>query len=197
MAAAVGARRAAADQHRDELEGDAVKDDLFTMALNFSLLSFLAVGGAISVVPEIHRQVVDVSHWMTDRQFIELVALAQAAPGPNVLFVTLIGHHVAGIPGALVATFCMCGPACFVAFFIARAFDRFRESRWRIAVQAGLVPIAIGLVGSTALLIARAADTSLATVAITAATFALVYWTRVSPLVALFAATGLGLLGWL
>ena len=104
---------------------------------------------------------------MTSRQFTDLVAIAQAAPGPNVLFVTLIGNHVAGVTGALVATFFMCGPACTVAYFIARVFDRFKEKRWRKAVQAGLVPVSVGLVASTALIITRSADHDLATLAIT------------------------------
>ena len=174
-----------------------MKDDsaLLTLALHFSLLSFLAIGGAISALPEMHRQAVDVSHWMTDRQFTELVAIAQAAPGPNVLFVTLIGNHVAGVSGALVATFCMCGPACAVAFYIARVFDRFKTSRWRIAVQSGLIPISIGLVAATALIIARSADHDWRTLVITAATFALTFWTRLSPLFALGIAAGLGFVG--
>jgi chromate transporter len=175
-----------------------MKDDfgtLVTLALLFGLLSFLSVGGAISAVPEIHRQAVDIHRWMTDREFVDLVAIAQAAPGPNVLFVTLIGHHVAGIPGALVATVMMCGPACAVAFFIARAFDRFRDKPWRAAVQGGLVPLSIGLVGATALIIARSADHDWKTFAITAATFAIAYWTKLSPLYALGAATVLGFAG--
>lgn len=175
-----------------------MKDDfgtLLTLALLFSLLSFLSVGGAISAVPEIHRQAVEIHRWMSAREFVDLVAIAQAAPGPNVLFVTLIGHHVAGIPGALVATFFMCGPACAVAFVIARMFDRFRDRPWRMAVQAGLVPLSIGLVGATALIIVRSADHDWKTFAITAATFAIAYWTRISPLYALGAATVLGMAG--
>jgi len=172
-------------------------DTLATIALHFTLLSFLAVGGAISVAPEMHRQAVDVSHWMTSRQFADLVAIAQAAPGPNVLFVTLIGNHVAGIPGALLATFCMCGPACTVTYFAAKVFDRFKEKRWRKAVQAGLVPLSVGLIASTALIISKAADHDLATFAITILTFAITYWTRISPLYALGAATAAGVAGWL
>lgn len=172
-------------------------DTLATIALHFALLSFLAIGGAITALPEMHRQAVDVSHWMSSRQFTDLVAIAQAAPGPNVLFVTLIGNHVAGVTGALVATFFMCGPACTVAYFIARVFDRFREKRWRKAVQAGLVPVSVGLVASTALIIARSADHDMATLIITGATFAVTYWTRISPLYALGAATAVGTAGWL
>jgi chromate transporter len=170
---------------------------LLTLALLFTVLSFLSTGGAISALPEIHRQAVELRGWMTDRQFAELVAIAQAAPGPNVLFVTLIGQHIAGIPGALVTTIAMCGPACCVAFFVARVFDRFKHKHWRKAVQAGLVPLSIGLVAAVALIIARTADHDVATVAITAATFALTYWTRISPLYALGAATAIGFAGFL
>ena len=170
---------------------------LITLALHFTLMSFLAIGGAVTGLPEMHRQAVDVSHWMTSRQFTELVAISQAAPGPNVLVVTLIGYHVAGLAGALVATLCMCGPACGVAFFIAQAFDRFKEKRWRKAIQAGIVPVSVGLIAATALIISRGSDHNFPTFAITVATFALTYWTRLSPLYALGAATVIGVAGWL
>jgi chromate transporter len=168
---------------------------LLTLALQFSLLSFLAIGGAITALPEMHRQAVDVYHWMTSTQFTQLVAIAQAAPGPNVLIVTLIGQQVAGIPGALVATVCMCGPACAVAFQIVRAFHQFKQSRWAIALQAGLIPVSVGLVGATALIVARSADQGWGTLLITATTFAITHWTRISPLWALGAATLIGLSG--
>jgi chromate transporter len=170
---------------------------LTTLALHFTLLSFLAIGGAVTGLPEMHRQAVDVSHWMTSQQFAELVAISQAAPGPNVLVVTLIGFHVAGVAGALVATFCMCGPACGVAFAIAQVFTRFKEKHWRKAVQAGLIPVSIGLIAATALIIARNADGNAATIAITAVTFAVSYWTRLSPLYALGGAAAVGVAGWL
>lgn len=170
-------------------------ETLVALAALFSVLSFLSVGGAISAVPEIHRQAVDVHHWMTVREFVDLVAIAQAAPGPNVLFVTLIGYHVAGVSGALVATAFVCGPACAVAFVIARVFDRFRDKPWRKAVQNGLVPISIGLIGGTALVIARSAVHDWKTFAITAATFAITYWTRISPLYAFGVATVIGVAG--
>jgi chromate transporter len=166
---------------------------LLVLALQFSLLSFLAVGGAVSALPEMHRQAVEVYHWMSSTQFAQLVAIAQASPGPNVLIVTLIGQQVAGVPGALVATFCMCGPACVLAFQIVRAFHRFKESRWAVAVQAGLIPVSVGLVAATALIVARSADQGWGTLLITAATFALTRWTSVSPLWALGAAS---LIGW-
>ena len=64
---------------------------LQALAVQFSLLSLLAFGGANAVIPEIHRQSVAVHHWMTDKDFAALFAIAQSAPGPNFLISTLIG----------------------------------------------------------------------------------------------------------
>jgi chromate transporter len=175
-----------------------MKDDggtYLALIATFAMCSVIAVGGANSTVPEMHRQVVDAHAWMSDRTFSELYAIAQAAPGPNVVFTSLLGHYVAGLPGALVAITAMCAPSCFIAYCAARLIDRFREARWRIVLQAGLVPVTIGLVASSALVVARAADHGVATVLITAASFALCYWTRVTPVVALVLAAVLGLTG--
>ena len=175
-----------------------MRNDPATLAalfLQFAILSFFAVGGASSAVPEMHRQTVEVTQWLTERQFSELFAVAQAMPGPNVMFVALLGHFIAGVPGAVVATVAMCGPTCFLAYGVSRVFERFRNARWRIAIQAGLVPVTVGLIAASALIIARAADHDWAGFAITAATFAFVYWTRLSPLVAFACAGLLGLGG--
>ena len=161
----------------------------------FASCSVIAVGGANATVPEMHRQAVEVHQWLSDRTFSELFAIAQAAPGPNVVFVALLGHYIAGIPGALVAMLAMCAPSCTIAYGVARVIDRFKKARWRIVIQAGLVPMTLGLVASSALIVARAADRDVATLLITAASFALCYWTRVTPLLALGVAATLGLIG--
>jgi chromate transporter len=90
----------------------------------------LAVGGGNSVIPEMHRYAVDVQHWLTDRQFPDSFALAQLTPGPNLIIVTLIGYHVAGIAGAVVATSAMCGPTSLLAFIVGRASERFTGAAW-------------------------------------------------------------------
>src|SRR5215831_19315513 len=138
-----------------------MRNDPATLAalfLQFAILSFFAIGGASSAVPEMHRQTVEVTQWLTERQFSELFAVAQAMPGPNVMFVALLGHFIAGVPGAVVATVAMCGPTCFLAYGVSRVFERFRNARWRIAIQAGLVPVTVGLIAASALIIVRAAD---------------------------------------
>jgi chromate transporter len=161
----------------------------------FAVCSVIAVGGATSAVPEMHRQAVDVHHWIADRSFTELFAIAQTSPGPNVVFVALLGHYVGGVPGALIAMFGMCAPSCTIAYLAGRVVDRFRHAPWRTILQAGLVPVTIGLIASSALIVARAADHDIPTLLITAASFAMCYWTRVTPLVALGLAALLGLTG--
>src|SRR5262245_13378633 len=105
----------------------------------------LSIGGANAILPEIHRRAVEVHHWMTDADFAQLFALSQAAPGPNVLIVSLVGWKTAGIVGAVVAMAAMCGPSCLFTYQFARAWDRFREAPLRIAIQRALAPITIGL----------------------------------------------------
>jgi chromate transporter len=168
---------------------------LAALFLQFAVLSLFAIGGASTVVPEMQRQLVEIRSWLTDRQFGELYAIAQAAPGPNVMFVALLGHFIAGVPGAIVTTAAMCGPTCFLAYGVSRAFERYRAARLAVAIQAGLVPVTIGLIAASALIIARASDHGWGAVAVTAATFALATWTRISPLIALAAAAALGLAG--
>lgn len=170
---------------------------LATLAGYFALLSLFAIGGANAALPEMHRLAVEVEHWMSDREFADMFAIAQVTPGPNVIVVTLIGYHVAGALGALVATLAMCGPTCLFAFFIGRIWDRFKDAPWRIAIQAALVPISIGLIGSSAVVVTRAAAQSLAAAAITGVTALVTYRMRMNPLWIFAAAALLGLAGWI
>jgi chromate transporter len=157
-------------------------DILFTLAVQFAVMSLLALGGANAVVPEMHRQAVELRGWMSDREFADMFAISQAAPGPNVMIVTLIGYHVAGLGGAFVATLAMCGPTAVLAHFLGRTWDRFKDAPWRVAVQSGLVPISVGLVGASAIVLTRAADQSWLAAVITVATAAMAFWTRWNPL---------------
>lgn len=168
---------------------------LVILFIYFVTLSLFAVGGANAAMPEMHRIAVETMHWLTDKQFADMFAISQMSPGPNVIIVTLIGFHVAGIAGAAVATVAMCGPSCVLAFFVARAWERFKHARWRMAVQAGLVPVSLGLIAASAFVLARAADHTIVAGAVTAAAAFVGFATRLNPLW-IFAAGGmLGLFG--
>jgi chromate transporter len=169
---------------------------LITLAVQFAIMALLAVGGANAVVPEMHRLAVEQRIWMSEREFTDMFAISQAAPGPNVMLVTLIGYHVAGVAGAIVTTIAMCGPTAVLAHFLSSAWERFKDRPWRVVVQAGLVPISVGLVGASAIVLTQAADHSWLAAAITVITAAVAFWTRWNPLWLIGIAGLAGLTGW-
>src|SRR5262249_32579435 len=100
MAAAVGICRPCPRQRCACVDETMNDSPLFSLFGYFALLSLFAVGGANAAIPEMHRIAVEVMQWMTDRQFADSFAIAQVSPGPNIIIVTLIGYHVAGLAGA-------------------------------------------------------------------------------------------------
>ena len=167
---------------------------LLQLALLFGKLSLLAVGGANATVSEITRQVVTLRHWVTPEQFAQLYAISNAAPGPNVLISTIIGAHVAGIPGGIVATLAMVVPSCTLAVVVCRSFERHAHARWRRVVQAALLPITAGLVLAAAITVARQSDSGWLTAAITLIVAAATFRTKIHPLYLLGGGAALGLL---
>ncbi|HVM81396.1 MAG TPA: chromate transporter [Stellaceae bacterium] len=165
---------------------------LWELMLLFASLSLVAVGGANTVVPEMHRQAVEVGGWMSDGEFANLYAIVRAAPGPNMLISTLIGWEAAGLWGALVATAAMCIPSCLLAYAVSHLWDRYRHKRWRRDVEAGLAPVTVGLVLASAYVLTGAADQSWRAYAVTAATAAVSLATRINALWVLALAGVLG-----
>jgi chromate transporter len=168
---------------------------LSQVAPQFLLLSVLAIGGVNAVTPEIQRQVVELRHWMSAREFAELFAVAQATPGPNMLIATVVGWRVAGVLGAIVATLCMCGPSSLIVFFVTRTWDRFRDRPWRQILQAGMAPVVVGLIAASGWILAKGADADWRGMVLTAGGAALVWRTRLNPLWALGVAAALGMAG--
>jgi chromate transporter len=168
---------------------------IWTLAWTFGLMSLFAVGGGNAAVPEMHRVAVDVQHWMTERQFADVFAISQMAPGPNVLIVTLIGYFVAGIGGALVATLAMCLPTAILAYFVSRLLSRSSHSRWPAIIQAALVPCSIGLMSASGFILALASDRTLTGALITVAAAGLASATRLNPFWMLLAGGCLGFAG--
>ncbi len=129
---------------------------LLSLAIIFTELSLMAFGGGFTILPEMQRQVVEVHQWMTAQEFSALFAMAQAAPGPNMMIVPLIGWHVAGWAGLLVSSVAKFGPSSIVTILVLGAWRRFKDKPWRRIVQAGLVPVTVGLVAASGALIAEA-----------------------------------------
>jgi chromate transporter len=168
---------------------------ILTLATTFGLMSLFAVGGANSAVPEMHRVAVDVHHWLTDKQFADVFAISQLSPGPNVLIVTLIGYAVAGLGGALVATVAMCLPTALLAYGVSRFLGRSSQARWPAMVQAALVPLSIGLMAASGLVLGLASDRTWVAALVTIGAAVLASLTRLNPLWLLAAGGCLGFIG--
>ena len=131
---------------------------------HYLLLSLMSVGGAISTTPEMHRFLVEQHHWLTQAQFNESIALAQAAPGPNVLFVALMGWHVGMNAGSMAAALLgvavtMLGiliPSTALTYAAAQWGHRNRELRAVRAFKQGMAPIVIALLLSTSFILGAA-----------------------------------------
>lgn len=175
------------------MNSDDGNGNLLTLAGFFGVLSLFAIGGGNSAVPEMHRFAVDVQHWMSDRQFADTFALAQLTPGPNLIIVALIGYHVAGILGALVATFAMCGPPAVFAFFVGGASERFKGKTWHGVLSRALVPVTIGLTAASAAVVGATAGYSWMALAITFGTALIAYFARLHPLLLFAAAAVIGM----
>ena len=186
--------------------------DLFT---HFAALSLLGVGGAITTAPDMHRYLVGGQHWLTDAQFTSSIALAQAAPGPNVLFVALMGWNVglnaggglsAGLPavtlallGVLVTMAGIMLPSSVLTYTATRWAHQNREMRAVRAFKTGMAPIVIALLIATGWLLSAAHNVpsrDWPLWALTAVSALLVWRTKLHMLWLLGAGAVLGGLGW-
>jgi len=170
--------------------------DHLQLFVQFALLSLLAVGGAITTVPEMHRWVVERRGWLGEAEFNGSIALAQAAPGPNVLFVAVIGFNVGGLAGVAATLGGSLLPSTLVALNFSRWVEPRRESPGVRAFVQGLAPVTIGLLLSTGWILAEPVRGEPAAWVLMAATVAFMLRTRLSPLWPMAAGAVAGALGW-
>ena len=174
--------------------------ELSSLFLHFLTLSLLAIGGAITTAPDMHRYMVNQQHWLTDTQFTSSIALAQAAPGPNVLFVAVLGWNVAGLNGALAAMAGIMLPSTTLVLAATRWVKANKESLGVRAFTAGMAPLTVGLLLATGWLLAepylRAPQQRLPTLALIAATIALTLRSKLSVVWMVLGGGVLGALGW-
>ncbi|MCB4769898.1 chromate transporter [Ancylobacter sp. Lp-2] len=161
----------------------------------FSLLSVLAVGGGAAVLPETKALVIDTHHWLTDDQFRDIYGLGQVVPGPNMLMVMVIGYHVTGFLGALLAYLGFFVPAGAISLGASRLWDHFEGSPWRASLQRGMAPLVVGLMAAGAIAIARTAIEGAMTIAIAIAVFLGVYFVkRINPAILVLGGGVVGLI---
>jgi chromate transporter len=170
--------------------------DWLSLFTHFLALSLLAVGGAITTVPDMQRFVVGQQHWLSDAQFTASVALAQAAPGPNVLFVAVIGFNVGGLAGVAATMVGTLLPSTTLALAATRFGQRHRQTRALRAFTTGMAPLTLGLLLATSWILLEPTRGEWTAVLLVAATLWVMLRTRLSPLWPICAGAVAGMLGW-
>jgi chromate transporter len=173
------------------------------LAALFGTLSLLSIGGGNAILPEMHLDAVRGEHWLTDSQFAGIFSISQAAPGPSILIVTLVGYaaglKVGGLPGALlggiVATVAMILPAAILVYVLTLFWQKAQKSRLRHAVEKGFAPLTVGLIMASSLVMSRAADHDWRAYSLTAVCTVIFIFTKTNPLIVVLAAGLVGYLG--
>lgn len=169
----------------------------------FGSLSLLSIGGGNTVLPEMHLRAVSGQHWMTNSQFADIFSISQAAPGPSILIVALIGYAAGlgvagvagGIAGGLLATVAMVIPAATLMYLITLSWQKAQKSKLRYAVEKGFAPLTVGLILATSLVMSKAADHDWRAYLITGVATMIFVRTNTNPLIVVGAAALLGYIG--
>lgn len=170
--------------------------DLLALWGHFMQLSLLSVGGAMASAPEMQRWLVGERGWLSDTQFTDAVAIAQAAPGPNVLFVALVGWSAAGPAGMLATMSGLLLPSSLLALAAGRYGRRNARSLWVRAFTAGLAPLTVGLLLATGAVLATPLRARPGALALVAASALIAWRSRIGPLWLIGAGAVAGGLGW-
>jgi chromate transporter len=167
-----------------------VRNPLLALLLLFAPMSLASVGGGQTLVAGIHQHVVHDFGWLTEGQFVDTFAISRMSPGPGSLLVTLIGWEVSGWQGAVVASFAIFAPTSVLIYGLARIWARHRGARWQVALEAGLRPVAAGMILASGLVLMQALEGGWLARGIAIAATAVLLASRINPVLLLIAGAG-------
>jgi chromate transporter len=154
------------------------------LSMHIAVMSLMAVGGGVVMIgPQVGHYVVEANHWLTNEQFSAAYAIAQAAPGPNLLFVALVGWLIAGWAGAIATTLAVVVPSTLLTLSVLRAQGRFAGGRLTRALGNAFAPMSIGLMAATAWLFMGISNADWRADALTVASGLILLRTRLNPII--------------
>lgn len=170
---------------------------LLSLFIKLSAFSALAFGGINALLPALYDLSVKQEHWLNTQTFADFFAIAQAAPGPNLMTVTLIGWHVSGVLGAIVASIAICWPSSIMVFFLQRYINNLRNPVTKQTIQFAASALAVGLVLGSAWSISQQINHNIAAFVLTLVAIAVILLTRWHPLYLIVIGAVLGVLGFI
>ena len=166
---------------------------LLQLSLVFLKIGLIFFGGGYVLIPLLHRIMVDQLHWLTMKEFLDGVALSQLTPGPLAMLATFTGFKAAGFAGALTATVCIFLPCMALMLFLSANYERFRRLELMRTFMDGIIPAVVGLVFAAAFTLGKTSIFGMRDFALLAGGFALLQFTRVSPMLVILGAAAVGL----
>jgi chromate transporter len=170
---------------------------LVSLFLKLSAFSALAFGGINALLPALYELSVVQEHWLDTQTFANFFAIAQAAPGPNLMTVTLIGWHVYGVIGAIVASIAICWPSSIMIYHLQGYIGRLSNPIKKQTIQFAASALAVGLVLGSAWNISQQINQNEKAFALTFISIAIVVFTRWHPLYLIAIGGVLGVLGFI
>jgi chromate transporter len=169
---------------------------IWLLSMQLVILTFAALGGGLAMLmPELQRFVVLEHGWMSNEAFIAAFTIGQAAPGPNFLYVTLIGYHLAGVQGALMALFAVLVPPGLACYLLLRFGVTRMSQRFQLAMRNGLAPVSAGLMLSFGWVLCLSVNTNWRAALLTIVTVMLLLRTKVNPVLLVLVGALLGVSG--
>jgi chromate transporter len=168
---------------------------LIGLFLKISAFSLVAFGGVNALLPVLYDLSVNQEHWISSQTFADYFAIAQAAPGPNLMTVTLIGWDVGGVLGAALATLAISWPSSIMIYFLQGYISTIQNKQRQQMIQYAAGALAVGLVLAAAWQISIQVNQSLAAYILTIGTITITFFTRWHPLYLVAAGAACGLLG--
>ncbi len=166
--------------------------DLLRLAAILFAVNALTIGGGYAMVPLLQRELVANHHWLTNKEFVDAIAIGQVTPGPLTVMNAFLGFKVAGLAGAITAMVASYLPCVIIVTFVTHHYLRWRESRLVAGSFAGIKPAVVGLLAAVLIFLGRTSVVGPLTGAVAAASFGLIAFTRLDPT---FVILGSGLLG--
>ena len=178
-------------------ESEEMISTLASLFLKLSVFSLFAFGGINALLPTLYDLAVNQEQWINSQTFADYFAIAQAAPGPNLMTVTLIGWNVGGIFGAAIATLAIAWPSSIMIYFLQRSINNMQDKDKQKSIQFAAGALAVGLVLSASWQIALQINQSTAAYLLTIGTIAITFFTRWHPLYLIAIGALLGVLGFI
>jgi chromate transporter len=167
---------------------------VWELSLHIAVMSLMAVGGGVVLLgPQVGQYVVEVQHWLTGGQFAAAYAIAQAAPGPNLLFISLVGWLIAGWTGAILTTLAVLVPSTLLTLSVVRMNTSRFSGRLSTALGVAFAPMSIGFLAATGWLFARMSNPDWRADVLTALAALILLRTKLNPVLLIAVGAALGM----